>query len=165
MLELPDADTEFGTRSDMAPRRRWSGPTVLEVWSPTCVDCKALRSDLHAVANGYTDRVRLELVNAIDELEMVRELGVKGTPTLIGLRDDEELFRVVGRRTRSELERLFEAVAVGDRGPAVRLSDAALRVGAGIALIAIGYLAEPAWPLMVAGVAIVSFAVISWIKK
>lgn len=72
---------------------------------------------------------------------------------------------MVGRRTRSELERLFEAVAVGDRGPAVRLSDAALRVGAGIALIAIGYLAEPAWPLMVAGVAIVSFAVISWIKK
>ena len=149
----------------MATRGRRRGPTVLEIWSPKCVDCKAMQPDLDAIAHEYRDRVHLELVNANDELETVRGLGVRSTPTLIGLRNDEELFRVVGRRTRSELERLFESVASGDDGPHVGLQDAMLRLLAGAALLALGFFNGPAWPVLGAGAAIIPFGVISWLKQ
>lgn len=141
-----------------------TGPTVLEIWSPGCVECRAMQPDLDAVAADYSDRVGLELVNAVDELESTRRLGVRGTPTLIGVREGKEVFRVVGRRTRSELEALFDAVAVGE-APAVGYGDLWLRLGAGLILIAAGVLSGPAWALVGFGVAILGLGVISWLRK
>lgn len=143
----------------------WTGPTVLEIWSPTCVECRAMESDLEAVAAEYSGRVGLELVNAYDELETVRRLGVKGTPTLIGRRDGEEVFRTVGRRSRLELETLFEAVAAGDGAPAVGYGDLLLRLGAGVVLVGAGLLSGPAWALVGIGVAILALGVISWLRN
>lgn len=146
-------------RADLA------APTVIEIWSPTCVECRAMASDLEAVAADYSGRVGLELVNAFDELETVRSLGVKGTPTLIGLREGEEVFRTVGRRSRTELEALFEAVSIGGGAPAVGHGDLVLRLGAGVALIGAGLLSGPAWALVGIGLAILMLGVISWLRK
>lgn len=141
-----------------------TGPTVLEIWSPVCVECRAMQPDLDSVAADYSDRVDLEIVNAFDELETTRRLGVKGTPTLIGVRGGEEVFRVVGRRTRSELEALFDAVAAGERAPAVGYGDLLLRLGAGVVLIGAGLVSGPAWALFGLGVAILTLGVISWLR-
>ncbi len=124
-----------------------------------------MRSDLESVAADYSGRVGFELVNAFDELETVRRLGVRGTPTLIGVRAGEELFRVVGRRTRPELEELFEAVATGEKAPASGGVDVLLRLGSGIVLAGMGLISGPTWPLIVIGFTILTFGVTSWRRR
>lgn len=141
------------------------GPVVIEIWSPTCVECRAMQSDLDAVAADYSDRVDLQLVNAYDGLETVRTLGVKGTPTLIGVRAGEEVFRMIGRRSRSELEALFEVVASGEGAPEVGNGDLWLRLGAGVVLVGAGLGSGPVWELVLIGVSILTLGVVSWLRR
>lgn len=165
-MEVPRPERGSQPRGRVTPVVAESTPpTVVEIWSPACVECRAMQSDLDAVATQYSDRVGLELVNAFDELETVQRLGVRGTPTLIGVRANEEVFRLVGRRTRSELEALFEAIAEGEKAPAVGQEEMLLRLGAGVSLVAAGSLSGPAWALVAIGVAILTFGVISWPRK
>jgi thioredoxin 1 len=129
-------------------------PTILEIWTPTCVACRAMQPDLDVVAKTFSDRVDLKMINAAEESAKVRELGVRATPTLIGVREGTEVFRIVGRRSRTDLHDLVEAVGRG--GPVRRVSrqDSVLRLSAGFALLALGVAGGPAWPLAVLGVAV-----------
>lgn len=150
------------TRSfDLAAMRR---PTILEIWAPTCTECKAMQSDLDDVAESWSDRVDLKMVNAAEESETVRGLGVRATPTLIGVREGREKFRVMGRRGRTDLNELFEAVAQG--GPVRRVSrqDLVLRLSAGLALVILGLTGGPAWPLAIVGVAVFSYGLVSLLE-
>jgi len=59
-------------------------PRLVEVWAPWCSACKAMEDDLLAVADRFDGSVKLERVNAADQPDVVDQLGVMGTPTLIG---------------------------------------------------------------------------------
>lgn len=139
-------------------------PTILEFWAPTCVECRAMQSDLDEVAETFSDRVALKMVNAAEESEPVRRLGVRATPTLIGVREGREVFRVMGRRSRTDLNEIFEAVTQG--GPVRRGSrqDLVLRLSAGSALLGTGLAIGPVWPLVVLGVAVLSYGMASLLK-
>ena len=136
-------------------------PTILEIWAPTCAECKAMQPDLDEVAESWSDRVDLKSVNAASELETARRWSVKATPTLIGVREGREMFRVIGRRGRTDLNELFEAVDQG--GPVRRVSrqDLVLRLSAGLALVILGLAGGAAWPLAILGVAVFSYGMVS----
>ena len=89
-------------------------PSLIEVMAPRCVECRAMQPDLDAVAEEYQARVDLVVINAAEEPERAAALGILGTPTLIAMRNGGEVARFTGRRSRSELEDLFEAVADGE---------------------------------------------------
>lgn len=131
-----------------------SEPTILEIWAPTCAECKAIQPDLEDVAHEFSELVDVRMINAADELETVKGLGVRATPTLIGVREGEEMFRIVGRRSRTELNELFEAV--GRRGlvPKFGRQDLVVRVFAGLALLGAGLAGGPVWPLVILGTAV-----------
>lgn len=142
-----------------------AGPMVVEVWAPTCSACRAMQPDVDDVVAEYGDRVGFRAVNAAVEPDLVRSLGVKATPTLIGFRDGVEVFRVAGRRSLGELRGLFDAAAgTADPGNVGR-TDTALRVGAGGVLATAGLLAGPAWPLVVIGGAVVAAGLIPWMRR
>ena len=107
---------------------------------------------IEAVADRHQD-VEFKVIDASTDPETAKTLGVKGTPTLIGYANDDEVFRTTGRRTGVELEALFRSVTGAGLVPAVGKGDRYLRVGAGAALIALGLLLGPVWPL--AGVGMV----------
>lgn len=132
-------------------------PTIVEVWAPGCAECKAMQPDLDTVAETYTGSTELVMINAADDLETVRSLRVKGTPTLIGFRNGEEAFRFTGRRNRAELETLFASLAAGHRPTGVGRQDLFLRVGTGVVLAVAGLLGGPAWVLVGIGAVVVAF--------
>lgn len=136
-------------------------PAMIEVWAPSCVECRAMQPDIDMAAAEFSGSVRLEMVNAAAEPELARALGAMATPTLIGASAEGEIFRVVGRRTRSELDQLFRAVAEGRAAPEVGSQDRLLRVGAGLALALFGTISGPAWPLVTIGGAIAAWGVAS----
>ncbi|HHC07147.1 MAG TPA: thioredoxin [Actinobacteria bacterium] len=136
-------------------------PTIVEVVTPTCGACRAMASDLEAVAAEFDGRVDLAVVDAAAHPEVAAELGVRGTPTLIGVRDGAERFRTVGRRTRRELRELFVALAADERPGRVGHLDLLLRVGAGASLVVMGIVLG-AVPVAVVGVAAVVVGAVAW---
>lgn len=144
-----------------------SEPTILEIWAPTCAECKAMQPDLDDVAKEFADRVDVRMINAADELETVKRLGVRATPSLIGVREGEEVFRSVGRRSHTELYRLFEAVGSGGPVPKYSRQDAVVRVSAGLALLGVGLAGGPVWPLVILGTAVLIYgtAPVLWARS
>lgn len=138
-------------------------PTIVEVWSPTCADCRAMQADLDAVAAAHP-RVDLVVVDVSTDATWARERGVLGTPTLVGFRDDEEVFRHAGRRSAAELEELFVGVESGRRPSGIGRTDLALRLSAGGALVAIGLVAGPVWPLVAIGAVVAVVTLGAWVR-
>lgn len=130
---------------------------MVVVEAPWCHNCRAMAPLLAEVASAHP-QVALVRVDAAGEPHRVDELGVRGTPTLIGRRFGEERFRATGVRTRVELEELFASLSADGGHPQRRLgrSDAALRAGAGVVLTAAGA-AIGAWPLIGVGLGLVGW--------
>lgn len=136
-------------------------PRIVEVWAPSCMECRAMEGDLQAVATEFVGRVSLEKVNAAADPDAVKQLGAMATPTLIGFAGGVELFRTIGRRSRSELTAAFTAAEAGQQARGLGRHDRILRVAAGASLAAIGALAGPAWPLLIVGAGIIGWGLAS----
>lgn len=135
-------------------------PSLIEVMGPRCVECRAMQPDLDAVAEEYQHRVDLVVINAVEEPERAASLGILGTPTLIAMRNGIEVARFVGRRSRSELEELFEAVAGGEAETVSSVSDSDRIVWsvAGVLLTAAGITIGPSWIMVGMGAALAAYA-------
>ena len=138
---------------------QYTKPTIIEVMAPRCVECRAMKPDLDAVA-GEHDSVDRVVIDATKEPERVTDLRVLGTPTLIAVRDGVEMARFTGRRTRSELSELFDAVGTGDPGslPAMAEGDRIVWSVAGLALVVVGAAIGPAWWLIAIGALAAGYA-------
>ena len=156
---MPDPDS---TRPGMTPNVA-DGPearaSVVEVMAPWCGACRAMKDDLAEVAASYRGRVELVVVDAATSPDEARRLGVRGTPTLIGYRGRDEVFRVVGRRPLAELDGLFGSLVSQERRPVAtsNVAERRLRIGAGVVLGGVGLTLGPAWPLVVVGAAVVVY--------
>lgn len=133
--------------------RRNERPVVVDVWAPWCGPCRMLEPALERLAEEYAGRVDLWKINADEEPDLVRALGVHGIPTLIVYRGEREIARRIGAQSQSALTALFEAALSGrapaPTGPAPM--DRVLRIAAGFVFLAIAWTkASPA--LLVIGI-------------
>ncbi|MDF1595819.1 MAG: thioredoxin family protein [Acidimicrobiia bacterium] len=140
----------------------YDNPTLIEVKTPHCVECRAMQSDLDAVAAQHEGVVDLLVIDATEEPDQVASWKVIGTPTLIAVKDGTELARYTGRRSRSELVELFKAVAQGDTSSVATVSRSDLQVSgiAGVLLTGVGLLTGPSWILVAIGVGLGGYALI-----
>ncbi|WP_306600458.1 co-chaperone YbbN [Geothrix sp. 21YS21S-2] len=99
---VPPADT-----SGLAAFLAWSGLLLVDFWAPWCSPCKALTPVLHELGKNFEGRVRIVNVNADECPEMAAHFQVLSLPTLILFRDGSVLDRIVGTRSRRELELLL----------------------------------------------------------
>ncbi len=134
-------------------------PTLVEIVTPHCVECRAMKSDLDAVAGDF-DAVDLVVIDATEQPDFAADLGILATPTLIAIRNGEELARFTGRRTRSELRELFIQTAQGDPNVLPRLGhgDRLVWTVAGGAVAVAGLALGPAWILVAAGAGLIGYA-------
>ena len=130
------------------------GPTLVEIWAPWCSECRAMKPDVESAATRHAGEVTTVLIDAGVQPERARALKVRGTPTLIGFRDGEEVFRVTGRQSRGELEALYRSLISDGVPPTVGSVDRRLRSIAAIALTGLGLATGPSWPLVGAGAGI-----------
>jgi thioredoxin 1 len=108
---------------------------------------------LEKLAQEYAGRVDLWQINADDNQDLLRELKVYGIPTLIIYRDGKETLRQVGAKPASALKNLFETLATGDDPAPAGLSslDRFIRMGAGLAVVLIGWASQANWLLFILG--------------
>lgn len=151
---------ELHTRADFS---RLSRPAVVDIWAPWCGPCRSIRPLLSKLAVEYGGSVDLIEVNADQNPELVRELGIRSIPTLLALSGGREVTRMIGAQPPARLAALFEAAQAG-QAPEITAAGPAfaarlLQVILGTGLIVLGFFSGPSWPLFVIGGGIAFLAV------
>jgi len=114
---------------------------VLFFTTPHCSICKTMRPIADEIAYRYDGAVTMVEIDSATDSESSSTHRVRGVPTFIAMRDGSEVGRVVGSRSPTQLEALFEAASSGSRIRwRIAPTDRALRLGvggvfAGVALV------------------------------
>ncbi len=120
--------------------KRNERPVIVDIWAPWCMPCRAIEPEVARLSSSHKDVVDVWKVNADQQPDVVRALGVFGIPTLIAFKEGQEVARQTGADPAA-VARLFQAAQTGRapvrRGPAPL--DRLLRVLAGLGLIVLGW--------------------------
>lgn len=84
-------------------------PVIVDVWSESCAPCRQLVPVLKSVATRHEGRVRVAEISADSDPELLRQLGVRATPTLLIFEGGQELGRVTGFRPGGWFDEMIEA--------------------------------------------------------
>ena len=98
-LEASDFGSEFGSRT-----------TFIQFSSASCTPCRATRALLSDITADLSDVKHIE-VDAEKNLELVRKLDIRSTPTTLVLDSDGvEIGRAIGAPKRSEILATLDAL-------------------------------------------------------
>jgi thioredoxin len=114
-------------------------PVVVEFWAGWCRPCKAMAPGLKMVSQEMDGRVRLLKINADENPEVLKALGVIGIPTMIGYKAGTQVARRTGAMQVDGIRAFFEAVEKGE-APQTKLStfDRVIRLVIALAFIVLG---------------------------
>jgi thioredoxin len=108
-------------------------PVVVDFWASWCGPCRLIDPLIKRVGAEYDGRVDVWKVNADEQPDILRSLGIYGIPTLIAFHNGQEVSRRTGVASPAILSGLFEAALSGEKpaniGPAP--VDRFLRLAAG----------------------------------
>ena len=94
-------------------------PVLVDFTAEWCPPCRLMGPILDAVAADHGGRLALARVDVDANRGLVRRFGVLSMPTFVLLVDGTERRRMVGARSRCQLEREVLEALVGDAAAAV----------------------------------------------
>ena len=87
------------------------GSVFVDFWGPRCQPCLAMMPTIAKLEEEAGGIVRVVKVNSAENRDVCRELRVFGLPTYVLMRDGEELERLSGEVSKSDVERAFATLA------------------------------------------------------
>ena len=135
--------------------RKNSRPVVVEIWAPWCGPCKMMAPSLKKAEQEFAGKVDLWRINADENSELLRSMGVRGIPTMIGYNKGAEISRKTGAMTAENVLGFFSAVA--ENKPFSRtLSwvERIMRIVPAIIILVLGWLNGPNYWIMALGAVI-----------
>lgn len=87
---------------------------LVDFWAEWCPPCKMQGPIVEKLAADYQGRALVGKVNFDEERELVVRFRIEGIPSLILLKDGEEIRRVVGLISEKDLRSLLEEALGGD---------------------------------------------------
>ena len=128
-------------------------PVIVDLWAPWCAPCRWMAPTVERLEREYDGRVDVWRVNADEDPEVVRGLGVMGIPTLVAFSAGREITRKVGAGSEANLRALFDAALSGQapvrRG--IASGERVVRLAAGAAIVILGLSAGPSVLLLGVG--------------
>ena len=89
------------------------GNVLVDFWGPRCQPCLAMMPTIAKLEEEAGGAVRVVKVNSAENRDICRELRVFGLPTYVLMQNGEELERLSGEVSKSDIERAFETLAEG----------------------------------------------------
>ncbi len=86
----------------------WKCMTLVDFWSPDCAPCRTLAPILDDLAADFTDAVQICKADVTGAPALTERTAVAALPTLVLYRDGAEVDRVVGLRSRAQLNDWIE---------------------------------------------------------
>lgn len=93
---------------DLSKKVESGDTTYAYFFSPLCQYCKNFTPKLMPVANEYD--IRIDQMNVLEYQEEMAKYEVTQTPTLVVFKDGEEVTRLVGDHTESNVRAFFDSV-------------------------------------------------------
>jgi thioredoxin 1 len=80
-----------------------SGISLIDFWAEWCMPCKMMAPVLNEVANEAEGNVHICKVNVESEQNLASKFGVRSIPTLVLLKNGQEIARFVGVKQKNYL--------------------------------------------------------------
>jgi thioredoxin len=128
-------------------------PVIVDLWAPWCAPCRWMAPMVERLEREYGGRVDVWRVNADEDPDVLRGLGVMGIPTLVAFSGGREITRKVGAGSEADLRALFDA-ALSGQAPVRRglaSGERIVRLAAGAAILILGLSASPSILLLGVG--------------
>jgi thioredoxin 1 len=85
-------------------------PVIVDFWAPWCGPCHMIAPSLEQLASEYAGKVLVAKVNTDEDAQYAMQYGVRGIPTLLFIKDGQEVDRVVGVTPLPVLKSKLEAM-------------------------------------------------------
>jgi len=92
------------------------GSVLVDFWGPRCQPCLAMMPTIAKLEDEAAGAVRVVKVNSAENRDICRDLRVFGLPTYVLMRDGEELERLSGEVSKSDIERAFAMLSATEGG-------------------------------------------------
>ena len=97
------------TDSDFDAATTASVPVLVDLWAPWCGPCRMVTPALERLAERNASRLKLVKVNVDEAPRTAQRFGAMSIPTLVLLRDGQEVDRVVGALPEPQLNAWVDA--------------------------------------------------------
>ncbi len=81
-----------------------STPTLVDFWAEWCGPCKMMEGPLEEIAGEQSGKLNVVKLNVDENQQTAMQYGVMSIPTMIVFQDGQEMKRLVGARSRKQLE-------------------------------------------------------------
>jgi thioredoxin 2 len=95
-------------RADFDTEMKASVPVLVDLWAPWCMPCRQVTPALEELACANAGRLKLVKLNVDEAPDISARYGVQGIPTLLLLRDGNEVDRLVGAAPRPHIRSWLE---------------------------------------------------------
>ncbi len=85
-----------------------SQPVLVDYWAPWCSPCRMIGPIVDELAGEYEGKIKVGKVNVDENREIAIEYGVMSIPTLIVFKDGKAVDRVVGFKSKNDLQTLLD---------------------------------------------------------
>ena len=85
------------------------GVTVIDFWAEWCGPCRMIAPIIEKLATEYDGKAQVGKVDVDNNPEIAMRYGIRSIPTILILKDGQEVKRHVGYTTQANLAQLIDA--------------------------------------------------------